>query len=190
MKGITKIAVILTLVFGSIFLSCQKFDEYPLEPQITFDSFTLFVDTIVENDTMKVVTNRGVLAFFYTDGDGDLGLRSNDTLPPFNQGSPYYYNIIVHYYEKQDGEFVEVPIIDPDGNSTIINFNGRFPYLTPAGIHKAIKGVIQDTLPVNNPNSKYDTIKFRVYIYDRALNKSNEIETPEIPILKEVPVTF
>ena len=184
MKRVTKIVLFFSVAFSLFLFSCQKFEEYPIEPQISFDSFKLFVDTIPDGDTVKAVTNVGVLAFSYTDGDGDLGLRSADTLSPFNPGSPYYYNIIVEYYEKQNGVFVQVPVTNPDGDTDIINFNGRFPYLTPMGVHKAIKGIINDTLPVNNPASDYDTIKFKVYIYDRALNKSNEIETPEIPLLK------
>jgi len=184
MKRFAKIALFFSTVLTVFMFSCQKFEEYPLEPNIAFESFTLFVDTISDGDTVKAVTNRGVLAISYTDGDGDLGLRSEDTLYPFNSGSPYYYNIIVSYYEKQNGIFVKVPVTNPSGDVDTINFNGRFPFLTPFGIHKAIKGIINDTLPVNNPNSTFDTIKFSVYIYDRALNKSNEIETSEIVILK------
>jgi len=184
MKSITKIALFFSGILILMLFSCQKFTEYPKEPQIQFESFMLLVDTVPDGDTIKIISNRGILAFSYTDGDGDLGLRSEDTNAPFNPGSPYYYNIIVKYFEKQNGHFVQVPVTNPDGVTDTINFNGRFPYLTPDGNHKAIRGIINDTLLVNNPLSTYDTVKFKVYIYDRALHKSNEIETPEIQVFK------
>ncbi len=185
MKQRTKIVLFFTGIISLFLFSCQKFSEYPIEPQIRFEKFILLIDTIPDGDTVKAVSNRGILVFSYTDGDGDLGLRSADTNPPFNAGSPYYYNIIVKYYEKREGTFVQVPITNPDGETDTINFNGRFPYLTPNGIHKAIRGMINDTLPINNPDTAAgDTIKFKVFIYDRALHQSNEIETPEIKVFR------
>ena len=90
-------------------------------------------------------------------------------------------------YERQNGTFVEVPLLswNPDTQKyDTITFNGRFPNLTPEHGNKAIKGVIQDTLYVNNPLSDFDTIKFKVSIYDRALHKSNEVETPMVVVKK------
>jgi hypothetical protein len=184
MRTVTKIVLFFTGIILTSFLSCQKFEEYPIEPQIQFQKFTLLVDSIITGDTFELRTERGILSFSYTDGDGDLGLRSSDTLPPFNKGSKYYYNIYVRYFEKQNGKFVEVTIDNNDGTTDTVNFHGRFPYLTPQGIHKAIRGTFNDTLPVLNPMSDYDTIKFKFFIYDRALHKSNEQETPEIVVLK------
>ena len=176
-----KIGLILTGIIGALFFSCRKFEEYPIEPVITYDNFTLLLNP----QTGK--TERGVLSISYTDGDGDLGLKPRDTFPPFNRGSEYYYNFIVKYYEKQNGEFVEVPLLswNPDEQKyDTITFNSRFPWLTPDHGNMAIKGVIQDTMYVNNPLSDFDTIKFKVSIYDRALHLSNEIETPEIVVVK------
>ncbi len=186
MTRFAKIVLFSTAVFSMALFSCQKFNEYPVEPHITFEKFTLLLDSVYDpvHDTVVLITNKGVLSFKYTDGDGDLGLTDMDTLPPFDKGSPYYYNIIVKYYEKRNGVFQQVPRINPDGTVDTINFNGRLPYLTPTGVHKAITGIIEDTLLVNNPASSFDTIKFKFYIYDRALHKSNEEETPEIIVIK------
>ena len=186
MKGFAKIVLFSTVMLSMTLFSCQKFNEYPVEPHITFKKFTLLVDSVYkpDEDTTVLISNRGVLSFSFTDGDGDLGLMDWDTLPPFDKNSPYYYNIVVKYYEKRNGVFEQVTHINPDGSIDTINFNGRLPYLTPTGVHKAITGIIEDTLLINNPTSTYDTIKFKFYIYDRALNKSNEEETPEIIVLK------
>ncbi len=181
MKYSAKIGLILVGIMGIALFSCRKFEEYPIEPVIKFDHFSLLLNT----QTGK--TDRGVLAISYTDGDGDLGLRSRDTFVPFNHGSEYYYNFLIKYFEKQNGVFVEVPILswNPEEQKfDTITFNSRFPYLTPDHGNKAIKGIIQDTVYVNNPLSAFDTIKFKVSIYDRALNLSNEVETPEIIVVK------
>ncbi len=177
MLRLAKILFIPLILSGIIFLSCRKFEEYPIEPVIEYQNFLLELNP----ETGK--TERGVLIFSYTDGDGDLGLGPDDTGPPFNQGSPYYYNLIIKYFEKQDGIFKEVPLLawNPDSaRYDTLTFNTRFPKLLPEIFEKPIKGVFNDTLFIMNPLSTYDTIKFTAYIYDRALHKSNTIETPPI----------
>ncbi len=157
--------------------ACRKFETFPIEPAISFKEF------LVEFNPETGITERGVLKFDYTDGDGDLGLEPWDTLPPYHRQGSYYYNLIIKYYEKQYGEFVEVPLLSWNPDSLYydtITFNGRIPNLSPESGNMNIKGEIQDTLFIYNPLSDFDTIKFGVYIYDRALHSSNEIETGEI----------
>jgi len=100
----------------------------------------------------------------------------------------YRYNLFIKYFEKKKGKFEEVTITTPNaqtGNPDTLWFNGRIPYLTPIGKNKAISGEIYDTLFINNYTSPYDTIKYQIYIQDRALHKSNVVETPEIIINKK-----
>lgn len=177
MKQFAKICLILFLSLVLLYSSCRKFDDFPLEPQIKYESFLL------EYNTETGITERGVLAVSYTDGDGDLGLASRDTFPPHNYGSKYYYNLIIDYYELQYNEWVKVPLVTWNADNQeydTLTFNGRIPILTPPGGNQAIKGVIEDTLFLYNPLSDFDTIKFSVYIIDRALNESNQVETPPI----------
>jgi len=176
MKYATKI-LILILVLSSAILSCRKFEEFPNEPAITYNNFTVLFNP------QTGITERGVIRFSYTDGDGDLGLDKGDTLPPFDKDSEYYYNLIIKYFEKQNGIFVEVPLLSWNVDSMYfdtLTFNSRFPVLTPESGNQAIKGIFNDTLFIYNPLSTFDTIKFKAYIIDRAFNKSNEIETGEI----------
>ncbi|MCF6171926.1 MAG: hypothetical protein L3J31_05105 [Bacteroidales bacterium] len=173
----TKIVFILLTVGVMGFVACNKFEKFPIEPVIKYDKFVL-----LSNPT-NGITERGVLQFSYTDGDGDLGLSDKDTEPPFNFGGEYYYNLIINYFEKQNGKFVEVPLLtwNPDSlRYDTLSFNGRFPVLTPETGNLSIKGIFQDTLFIYNPLSEFDTIKFSAYIIDRALHKSNMIETGEI----------
>lgn len=168
---------LLILIIPLAFFSCKKYEDYPPEPGIEFMDFTLLRDD-------QGIDQRGVLRFSFSDGDGNIGLYDYDTLPPYD------YNLFVKYFELQNGEFKEIFLITPTyiDDSTIVydtaTFNGRIPILTPAGKNKAISGEIEDTLFVNNPVSTFDTIMFEVYIQDRALNKSNVIQTPPIVIKK------
>jgi hypothetical protein len=158
MKTYLKYITFLFLLAG-ILISCSKKEEYPIIPQIEFLGMTK-----IFNPNLNL-SDRGVLAISFKDGDGDIGLRDNEILPPYD------YNFFVNYYELQNGEEVRVIIQD----ST--EFNARIPVLTPDGNVKAIKGEIEDTLFIYNFQSSFDTIKFDAYLVDRALNKSNTIST-------------
>ncbi len=180
MKLVAKI-ILISIAAMTMFFGCRKFETFPVEPEITYQDFVLLLNA------QTGITERGVIKFNYTDGDGDLGLASSDTLPPFQKSGNYYYNMIIRYFEKQYGEFVEVPIVVFNNETQTydtLTFNSRFPVLTPNGGNMNIKGLFQDTLYVYNPLSDFDTIMFKVSIYDRALHKSNEIETPPIILVK------
>lgn len=152
------------------FNSCSKHEQYPIEPIISFSSFTKIVNGTGIDD-------QGILAISFTDGDGDIGLEPWDTLPPYNFNGQYYYNIVIDYYEKKKGVFekVDLPVTN----------NARIPYVNADLAERGIKGNIEVELYFNNVLSVYDTIKFSVFIYDRALHKSNFIETPEIIVDKK-----
>jgi hypothetical protein len=133
----------------------QSFSDIP---QISFLGAESLIDTVV-------------LTISYQDGNGDIGLSKADTFAPYQKNGPYYYNYVINFFEKQNGVFHQV--IDS------IPFSTRIPVLTPNDPNKAIKGYIIDTMPFYPP-PPYDTIRFEVFIYDHALNKSNTITTPEI----------
>jgi hypothetical protein len=144
--------------------SCMKQEKYPDIPEIAFQSFTAEFDS-------GLYAKRGFLTISFKDGNGDIGLRQDQTAPPFDTAGNYYYNYIIDYYEMQNGQFVKVDL-DP-------SYNARIPYLTPYDVNKSIKGIIVDTLLLN-PMPLHDTVKFKFFIYDRALNKSNVDSTPPI----------
>lgn len=162
----TKVKIFLVLLGFFLVLmasSCRKFEEYPPEPQIEYQNFKLLVNPT----TGKV--EKGRLSISYRDGDGDIGLDQTDTLPPYNISGDFYYNFVLRFYEKQHGQFVEIPGF----------FSGRIPPLIPKNQKKSIKGIIEYDLDVVNETSSYDTIQFRVKLIDRALHISNEVISPE-----------
>lgn len=183
-RNLTNIAL-LAIIAGLLwFVSCKRFEEFPIQPIITYNNFLL------ENDLETGVTYRGVIILDYTDGDGNIGLASWDTMPPFNYGSEYYYNMIITYFEMNNGEWEEVDLVYWNVGKQeydTLTFNARIPVLIPPNREQAIKGFIQDTLFLYNPLSDdlYDTIKFSVYIVDRDLNESNTVETPAIIVKRD-----
>lgn len=158
----------LVIIFSfSFFMSCLKPETFPIEPSITFDSFTALNDS-------------GVLIISFTDGDGNIGLAENDTTGVFSSTQKYHHNLFVEYWEKIDGL----------GWQKGKNFAGddivflyRIPVLTPNGKNKALKGKITTTIEPSyfNPLSPdSDTIKYRITLVDRDLNESNVIESREV----------
>lgn len=153
-------------LFGS---GCTKEPVYPIEPLITYVSFTK-----VQNYSGK--DEKGILKINFTDGDGDIGLNDYDIDPPYDTASMYYYNFFITYFEKQHGEYVAVDL--PLSN------NARIPLVPPATEGLPLTGDIDVELYINNPFSTFDTIRFDVFIVDRALHHSNSISTPDILINK------
>lgn len=167
----TKLQKYALFAFVLLFIAgCKKFETYPLEPVIEFISLTK-----IPNDLH--IDDKGILKIGFTDGDGDIGLGQNDTGNPFNPGSVYYYNFYIFYYEKQQGTYVKF-----NGNPPI---HSRIPPVVSDVSDRGIKGEIEIELEINNFFSPFDTIQFEVYIYDRALHKSNVIRTPDIKIKKQ-----
>ena len=153
--------------FGALFAvisGCMKKQSYPETPVISFLNLELFYDS-------AHVVKTGILTISYQDGNGDIGLADGDTFPPYQKNGPYYYNFVLTHFEKQNGVYHQV--------FDSIPFSARIPVLTPDDPNKPIKGFIADNILLYPP-PLHDTIKFEVFIYDRALNKSNVITTPEI----------
>jgi hypothetical protein len=150
--------LLLIVIAGTIISSCMKQPNYPDYPVIKLKAF------IPEGDSAKLV-------FEFTDGDGDIGLFENDTIPPYDA------NLFLKYYEQREGQFVE---IEP-----IIPFNYRIPDISKKGRIKTLEGEIMVRINYYYDfASPYDTIKYAAYIMDRALNKSNIIETDPIVVKK------
>jgi hypothetical protein len=167
--------VLIAFILG--FASCKKVKKFSEIPRIEYLNFEK-----IYNPDLGIF-ERGVLSFSFEDGDGDIGLNNNDTFPPYDPSSKYHYNLIITYFEMQNGELVEVPILwyNPQTEEfDTLTQSARIPNLTPVGTNKAINGEIYDTLFIYNFNSSFDTIKFEAYIYDRALRQSNTIVTPLI----------
>ena len=165
--------IILGLLTLLLFNSCDKTPEFSVIPEIEFADYIQYKNEFGKDTALKIVIS-------YTDGDGDLGLEQSDTFPPFNSGSLYHSCMYIYYYEYVDTAFVQVrPEIGGIPVGDTIRFPYRFRNLTPDTPNKTIKGEIEWHTNFIQPQ-KNKLIKFKIFIFDRALHKSNVIETPEI----------
>lgn len=179
-----KIRTIIGLLLLALAVcSCQKPVEYPIEPKITYEGFTYLINAD------STFSGEGIIAFSYTDGDGDLGLDDGDTLPPFGFHDTHYYNMVIDYLKCVNGEFVKMPLLSPHVPTSpadtlvlydTVTFNARFKRLRDSEEPKAISGTMEYKLTVQNPFSPNDTVKFEIRILDRALHESNVIQTEPI----------
>jgi hypothetical protein len=145
--------------------SCLKQEDFPNRPDVEFIGF--FPSSIATNSADSL----GFVRFSFTDGDGDLGLGDGDTLGVFAQGQPYYYNLFIHYFEKQNGEYIEV--VPP------LPFHVRFKRLVAVGGNGSLQGQM-DVGVFGRPGTPYDTIRYEMYIVDRALQHSDTLVTNDI----------
>lgn len=140
---------------------CITKPDFPVEPVIEFVSMN--DNQMVQN---SFNTDSILVTFSFTDGDGDLG--DNDSL-----------NIFIR-----------------DNRDQFIASKYRLPELPPEGAQRGIQGKITVTIyttcciypdgtPPCEPSLDYptDTLRYEIYIRDRAGNVSNTIETDPIIIL-------
>ena len=168
----TKVSLLLLTIIGLLANACSKDVAYPLTPVLSNPQFT--IDKIAANDSTATQTIVKLTCSF-TDGDGDIGLTSADTLPPNN------VNFFIDYYEKIDGAFSKVTAANSITDT--VNFNSRVPLLNSDGSKKSISGDI--SIDINVTASSSDTIAFQYYLVDRALNKSNSLNSGPIILSKK-----
>lgn len=158
MKHLAKIALLSTIALG-----CARDKKFPVIPFVEIEKYTL-VGANVDPSTLN---EHLALRFYFTDGDGNIGLEDNQTQPPFCNTCDHYYNLYVNVYSKINGVFV-------------LNYpyNSRIKNLTPGGQNLSLEGHMDYKIDIANRLS--DTIMVDFYLEDRALNKSNLERTPEL----------
>ena len=116
-----------------------------------------YVDLVTHGDTATITLS-------FKDCDGDLGLLPSDTT------APYEFNLFLEYYQLKNGVWEVVgPLPTP--------YYYRIPVLETSGNSIITEGEIDISLiPYYLPGYS-DTIKYQIYIVDKALNQSNTIET-------------
>ncbi|MEP5612209.1 MAG: hypothetical protein ABJP45_08165 [Cyclobacteriaceae bacterium] len=91
----------------------------------------------------------------------------------------FYNNFHLEFYKKTGGNYNEIDFgaIFQNDDCDIGNFNGRIPVYDPNGREGVITYSILSRL--FRLSFLDDTIQMRFWIYDRDLNKSNVVETPD-----------
>jgi len=93
--------------------------------------------------------------------------------------NPYHYNFKVDFLIKNnDGSFTEFDF----RKEFCETYDGRFPTITDN--ERALDGVINYSMVSSGFETTFSikTLKLAVTIYDKALNESNTIETPEFTL--------
>lgn len=95
--------------------------------------------------------------------------------------NPNQYNIFVKFFIKRNGTFTEFKWSDPPFYTT---FNGRFPRILTTEEGQAVEGNIRYGMLSSGWQSIFrtDTLRIDVEIQDRALNRSNQVSSPEVTL--------
>ncbi|MEX0968153.1 MAG: hypothetical protein WD077_13010 [Bacteroidia bacterium] len=166
------IIVSLPVLAAGLLAGCKKTAGLLDVPVLTY----LQMEEQTSSDTLTIRIG-------YEDGNGDIGLSPGDTFPPFDPGSQYFYNLHVEYLEKINDTFQTVSMNHPDPGGPL-NFHTRISRLLGAGRDpQPITGEIRYEILLDFPLLQLpvvgDTVKLRVWIYDRDLNQSNTLESNE-----------
>lgn len=150
------------LAVPMLLVGCLPEPSFPDEPSLSFVSFDL------REDGSRAL----ILAF--TDGDGDVGLDQGDTLPPFCPSCAFHQNLKCEYDELRDGVWTWVEL-NPEAGQ--IPFYYRVPRIAPTGQNPALNGTISVAMNSWFLQSSFDSLRFRITLYDRSLTASNEVVT-------------
>lgn len=91
------------------------------------------------------------------------------------------FNIFVRFFIKRNGKFTEFRWQDPPFFTT---FNGRFPRILISEEGQSVEGNIKYRMLSSGWESIFrnDTLRIDVEIQDRALNRSNQVSSPEVTL--------
>lgn len=151
--------VLLIIISATILDGCKKSDQFSDVPSITFKSLT------VMKSPGSLYDSIADLVISFTDGDGDIGAT---------QYSGTTSSFVSARFKKHNGVWAA----DTTAGATL---GENLPYLTPTGNNKALKGDIDHSFLLPFAVTK-DTVRYDIYISDRAKHKSNVLTTPEIVI--------
>ncbi len=160
-----------------LLVSCEKVPSFDDTPEIEFQSIN---KSIIFDPLTLVQTDSITISLDFKDGDGDLGLNTGEA----NTGKyvdEFAKNFHLTFFKKENGVFRDITNDGPEP----LDFGGTFERLAPTDEIAPIQGTLSNhllLLHVNNSDfiSQHDTLRFEVYVYDRALNRSNTITTSEI----------
>lgn len=168
----SKLSVLIGLL---LLLGCSKEETGDAVPSIRYLSHEKFQNGSGKDSLL-------IIRFSFEDGDGDLGYTEADTLPPFQIGNPYFYNLHTDFYGLDSGN--KVYYINGFSNDTI-DYDQRIQTLTPEGKYKGINGTMElrmdFTLLLLSGHSP-EKVRLEIWLNDRALHHSNRIMTPEIDL--------
>lgn len=111
----------------------------------------------------------------------------NDTF--FIEQNEYHNNIYIDFLKKENGDYRVLDFSEELGiqDCGLTDFDGRIPIFDSDNLGRSLSGTISYTMPTSLTGMyqfllQRDTFRLRFYIYDRALTKSNVVETPDLTL--------
>ncbi len=157
-----------------LLFSCNKETQTNAVPVISFEAYERFLNS-EGKDSLLVVKIK------FKDENGDIGYREADTLYPFALGDPYFFNLRCEAFDVTSGN--KGIMLDLNGDT--VTYNQRLRDITPAGRNKSISGTMEiriDYFILKISGLSPKALAFNIMLSDRALNKSNTLETETIKI--------
>ncbi len=168
MKRRSPYIIILAVFAGITVSSCIKKPKYPSEPVIAYKDFLRYGNPS-DPDSVELVVS-------FTDNEGDIGIKQGDT----NNSIFKLGNLFMIYYYDSNGVWAAFDLNQAPPFDTMI-----IPYRVPLVLQEGddsepMKGLIyvKQKKPITGPG--HNKIMYKVYMYDKAMHKSNTIETPPI----------
>lgn len=150
---------LLLIIFGIIVFACVKKTSYPNVPIIEYKNFLPFVGDSAD------------IQIKFTDGDGDIGVGESDSTRTF-WVTYYYKDTITNNYTAYFQQLF---------NDTL-----RTGYIvkSPSDSYKGkpISGEVSVRLQKFRHSRKIKNVKYVIYLFDAAGNKSNVITSPEFNV--------
>lgn len=151
--------VVISGIIALVTFSCVKKTTYPKDPQIEYKDFYPFAG------------DSGQIAIKFTDGDGNIGVGSEDTTR----------TLFITYYYKDSISHQYVGYYSQIFNDTLrTGYVVRAPADSYLG--KPISGEVSVKLQQYRHSKKIKNVKYVIYLYDKDGNKSNVITTPELDV--------
>ena len=174
-----------TLFISSVCLSmfaCTGEPDFSFIPEIGFNNVRVL--TVTSQGLLGVAKKDSVIMTVnFQDGDGDLGFTPAELITLKKTTGDSLQTFVVDIYVQRNGKFVR--------SFPKEKFGGNFPIRFKQG---SKPGPIEGTVDYSATfeynvfqgipflKGKSDTIKFAIQIKDRALNKSNVVETSPVVI--------
>ena len=107
----------------------------------------------------------------------------------YTEPNEFHNNIYVTFFVKKNGEYAEFDFLELSKPECNLGFDGRYPLLNLSNRDRPLEGKLKYTMKSAAWELifRLDTLKIDVFIYDRALNKSNTISTPDF-VLRDITV--
>ena len=165
-----------------LMFACTGEPDFSFIPEISFNNVRVL--TVASQGLLGVTKKDSVvMTVNFQDGDGDLGFTPAELIVLKKTTGDSLQTFVVDVFVQRNGKFIKsnpkekfggnVPIRFKQGSKPgpiegTIDYSATFEYNVFQGI-PYLKG-------------KNDTIKFAIQIKDRALNKSNIVETSPVVI--------